>query len=122
MQRLVTLAALSFVAATPCRAGCHTEKFQFYFGFDVGTTMHVTSGAPCAIKGSLGRKANVESIAVTEPAKHGVASYNGNIGYPRIVYRSSPGYKGSDTFAFSLTGKSMRRSGVATVHVSVDVE
>ena len=49
-------------------------------------------------------------------------SSNGSVGYPEIVYRSSPGYKGSDVFAFSLTGQSTRRGGVATVHVSVGVE
>jgi hypothetical protein len=122
MRHLLAVAALSLLAATPCAAGCHTSRFNFYFGQDVPATMRVTSGAPCSIKLVLGRRSNVESIAVTEPAKHGAASYNGSIGYPEIAYRSSPGYKGSDAFAFSLKGQSTRRGGAGTVHVSVDVE
>jgi hypothetical protein len=109
------VAALLLFSATPCRAGCHYDRFRFYTNFDTSTTMRTTSGAQCTINLVI---KGIDSIAVTESARHGVASYNGGIGYPKISYRSSSGYKGADSFVFSLTGA----NGVAHVKVSVDVE
>jgi hypothetical protein len=78
--------------------------------------MRVTSGAQCTIKLTI--RGGVETLAVTKQAGHGIASYNGSLAYPRFVYRSSPGYKGADSFTFSLTNK----GAVANIQVSVDVE
>jgi hypothetical protein len=115
MWRIAT-AALLFFAATPSQAKCHTDQFRFQVNFDTSTKMRVTSGAQCTI--DLNITGRIETIAVTTPGRHGVASYNGEIGYPKIVYRSPAGYKGADSFTFSLTNK----GAVANVQVSVDVE
>ena len=70
----------------------------------------------------LGHTESIKSIAVTEQAKHGSASYNGGIGYPEIAYQSSPAYKGGDAFAFTVDGQDVQRSGLSTVRVSVEVK
>jgi len=115
MWRAVT-AELLLLSATPCQAKCHTDQFRFQVNFDTSTKMRVTSGAQCTI--DLNITGRIEALAVTTPARHGIASYNGSIGYPKFVYRSSPGYKGADSFTFSLTNK----GAVANVQVSVEVE
>ena len=115
MWRIAT-AALLLSSATPGQAECHVDQFRFQVNFDTSTKMRVTSGAQCTIK--LNFRGPIETVAVPTPARHGVASYNGAIGYPKITYRSSAGYKGADSFTFSLTNK----GAVANVQVSVDVE
>lgn len=122
MWRIVTLAALSVLSATPCRAACHTDKFTFFYGSDTSTTMHVSSGGRCTINIVLGPTGSIKSIAITERAKHGSASYNGGIAYPEITYQSLRGYKGADAFAFTVDGQGVYRSGLSTIRVSVDVQ
>jgi hypothetical protein len=120
MPRIVTLATLSLLSATPCRAACHIDHFKFLFGSDTTATMHVSSGGRCTIK--LNYTGSIKSITVTGQAKHGSASYNGGIGYPEIAYRSSPGYKGDDAFSFVMDGEGVHHSGLSTIRVSVDVK
>jgi hypothetical protein len=122
MCRAVTLATVLLLSATPCRAACHTDHFNFFYGSDASATMHVSSGGRCTINLVLGHTGSIKSIAVTEQAKHGSASYNGGIAYPEIAYHSSPGYKGDDAFAFSVDGEGIHRSGLSTIRVSVDVK
>jgi hypothetical protein len=122
MWRIVTLATLSLLLGTPCLAACHTDKFTFFYGSDTSTTMHVSSGGRCTINIVLGPTGSIKSIAVTEQAKHGSASYNGGIAYPEIAYQSSRGYKGADAFAFTVDGQGIHRSGLSTIRVSVDVK
>jgi hypothetical protein len=122
MWRIVTLATLSPLLATPCRAACHTDHFNFFYGSDASANMHVSSGGRCTINISLGPTGSIKSIAVAERAKHGAVSYNGSLGYPEITYQSSPGYKGDDGFAFSVDGVGIHRSGLSTIRVSVDIK
>jgi hypothetical protein len=113
---------LLLLVATPCRAGCHVDHFSFYHGFEVPATMYVTSGALCSIKFTNGRKANIDSIAITEQPKHGATSWNGSTVYPEVRYKSSPGYRGQDEFSLKISGPSQRSISPASVRVSVDVK
>ena len=122
MWQSVTLAALSLLSATPSEAACHTDRFSYVYGSDASASMHVSSGARCRIKLILGRTGSIRSIQVTERAKHGSASYNGGIGYPEIAYQSSSGYKGGDTFVFTVDGQGIYHSGLSNIRVSVDVK
>ena len=105
MWRSVISAPPSLLSAKPCQAACHYDRFRIFYGSDASTTMHVSVGAQCTIKLFLGHTESIKSIAVTEQAKHGSASYNGGIGYPEIAYQSSPAYKGGDAFAFTVMVK-----------------
>jgi hypothetical protein len=122
MWRIVTLATLSLLSATPCRAACHTDHFNFFYGSDASASMHLSSGARCTINLVLGHTGSIKSIQVTERAKHDSASYNGGIAYPEIAYQSSHRYKGEDAFAFTADGQGVYRSGLSTIRVSVDVK
>jgi hypothetical protein len=122
MWRIVTLATLSLLSATPSEAACHTDRFNYFYGSDASASMHVSSGARCMIKLVLGHTGSIKSIQVTERAKHGSASYNGGIAYPEIAYQSSPGYKGDDAFVFTVDGQGVYHSGLSNIRVSVDVK
>ena len=121
MTLLKAQAMLLIFAATPCKAECHVDHFNFYHGSEVPATMHTTSGAPCSIKFTNGRSSNIDSIAITGQPKHGAVSWNGLNGSPAVLYKSSPGYKGSDDFSFDISGTSKRSTSPASVRVSVDV-
>ena len=47
---------LLLLAATPCKADCHTDPFKYYHGSESPAMMHVSSGAPCSIKLTVGGK------------------------------------------------------------------
>jgi hypothetical protein len=38
-----------------------------------------------------------------------------------VTYRASPGYKGEDSFVFTVTGKMHTGSGTAMIKISVNV-
>ena len=122
MKFLKLSAMLSLLAATPCVAKCRTDYYRFYHGSEVSTTMHVSSGVSCVITFTNGRHSTIDSIAITEQAKHGAASWNGSSGYAGVTYRSSPGYRGPDEFLFSISGASAISDKPAIVRVSVNVE
>ena len=122
MQFLRVPAMLLLLAATPCVAKCHKDYFKFIHGSETSTTMHVSSGASCAIKFTITGKSTIDSIAIAEQAKHGAASWNGFSGYPEVTYRSSPGYRGQDEFLLSISGASSRSDSPANLRVFVVVE
>jgi hypothetical protein len=122
MMYLGAPAMLVLLAATPCRADCQVDHFNFYHGSEAPATMHASSGAPCLMKFTNGWKSNIDSIAITKQASHGAASWNGSTAYPRVSYRSSPGYKGQDEFSFDISGASSRSTSPESVRVSVDVK
>jgi hypothetical protein len=122
MRRIVVSATLLLLSATACRAACHTDHFNFFYGSDASTTMHVSSGGRCTVNITLGPTGSIKSIEVTDRPKHGSALYNGSLGYPEIAYKSSPGYNGDDAFAFSIDGQGIHRSGLSTIRVSVEVK
>jgi hypothetical protein len=113
---------LLLLAATPCSADCHVDHFNFFHGSESPATMHAGSGAPCSMNFVNGGKSNIDSIAITKQASHGAASWDGSTAYPRVSYRSSPGYKGQDEFSFDISGASTRSTSPASVRVSVDVK
>ena len=51
---------LLLLAATPCRADCHVDHFNYFHGSEVPATMHVSSGAPCLMKFTNGGKSNID--------------------------------------------------------------
>ena len=127
-MKIVTLKTfalgLAFVAASASQslAGCHIERFRFFFGSDTSTTGNVTSGSTCTIEPGAGRGSGIESVSISQPPQHGSASASGSSVYPKITYRPSAGYKGPDEFTFAITGGGKRLQGTSNVHVTMDVK
>jgi hypothetical protein len=122
MKMRLCLCAVAALCSTPAWAGCKVDPFHFYFGSDTSAEAHITGGGPCKITLAMGRNSGIESIAITEAAKHGSASTNGSPAYPEIYYRPGPGFRGSDQFTFTVKGGGTRLQGPSNVRVSITSE
>src|ERR1043165_8886291 len=101
-------------------SACSVARFRFpTFGSNTGTDMHVTSGKPCPIRVRTGGRSTFSAVTVSAPARNGTARSDGSSG---VVYQSKPGYKGADSFAFTVSGKGPSGSGTSTVQVGVVVQ
>jgi hypothetical protein len=107
------------LSATAQADNC-TARFQFIFGQVRSGTMTASSGVPCdANTTRTGAKTVIKSVRVTSPPKNGSASAHST----GVVYRSKPGFKGSDAFTFTVFGDGDAGSNLtATVQMSVNVQ
>jgi len=110
----VFLAGMGVVEAS----ACNIVRFRFIFGSDTSTVMLVGSGKACSIPLRTGSRSTFSGVAVSAPARNGTAS----AGSSGVTYRSKPGYKGADSFAFTVTGTNSRGPGKSTVQVAVTVQ
>ena len=80
--------------------------------------MTVNSGARCSIK-LKHSSGPTYGAHIVQRASNGTATVDGS---NRIVYRSRPGYVGSDAFTYARTGESRVGDAVTrTVRISVTV-
>lgn len=101
-------------------SACSVARFRFpTFGSNTGTDMHVSSGKPCPIRVRTGGRSTFSAVALSSPARNGTARASGASGF---VYQSRPGYKGPDSFAFTVTGSGPHGSGTSTIQVGVVVQ
>jgi Big-like domain-containing protein len=112
------LAAVLVVSSTGLAdAACAVSRWSFYWGQE-STAAMTTDGAPCTT--SIGRTAGtteVQSIAISSRPRNGTASASGI----SVNYRPKAGFKGEDSFAFTITGRRLTTPEKATVRVSVSV-
>jgi hypothetical protein len=118
-RALVVTLAMWTLGCAAARAECAFVRFRFMFGSDAATSMQVGSGQPCAIGVRAGARSVFESVRVSSQASSGTVSASGASG---VVYRSKPGFRGSDAFAFTVTGHGPASSGPSTIRVSVTVQ
>jgi hypothetical protein len=120
MKRIV-VATLTIwtLGCASAHAECAFVRFRFLFGSDAATSMQVGSGQPCHIGVRAGARSVFESVRVSSQASNGTVSPSGQSG---VVYRSKPGFRGADSFAFTVTGRGPSSSGPATIRVSVTVQ
>ena len=121
MRRLALATAfLVVLGAADASAACGVTRFWFpAFGSNTSTEMQVTSGTPCPIPLRTGGQSTFSAVTVSAPARNGTARSNGVSG---VVYQSKPGYKGSDSFAFTVSGSGPGGSGKSTITVTVTVQ
>jgi hypothetical protein len=95
-------------------------RFSFNLGQASVGTITTPSGASCTVR--VDRTAGttvMKSIRMASPPKNGTASA-GSIG---VTYRSRPGYKGSDSFAFTNFGDGKAGTNLtATIQMNVTVQ
>jgi hypothetical protein len=118
MSRLVLLFSLLVGCCSSAQA-C-SARFSFTFAQATSGTMVAESGAPCAANTErTGKNTVIKSIKVTAPPKNGSATA-GSIG---VTYRSKPGFKGSDSFTFTVFGDGTAgRNTTATIQMNVTVQ
>jgi hypothetical protein len=93
-------------------------RFRFNFGSDTSTDMHVGSGKPCSVTLRAGARSTFSGVAISSPARNGTV----RAGSSGATYQSRPGFKGADSFAFTISGSNANGPGKSTVQVSVTVE
>ncbi len=117
MQRLILAIFLTGIGAVEASA-CSLVPFRFNFGPDTSTIMQVGSGRLCSVLLHAGARSTFSGVAISAPARNGTVHARSS----GAGYQSKPGYKGADSFAFTLAGTNSRGSGKTTVQVSVTVQ
>lgn len=118
MGRLALAVVLLTSAGTVEASGCNFVNFRFFFGTDSQTDMLARSGEPCSMPLITGGRASYSGIVISRPARGGTA----RAGSSGVTYQSKPGYKGADSFAFTVSGATPFGSGQTTVEVRVAVQ
>ncbi len=116
---LVVLIA-TLAMTPPAFASCVTYHFRFFSRGDAVTTSEsLSSGDTCfhtlrnnPLKGSV-----FQSVAVVQNPGHGAVTAGGS----GFQYRSSPGYRGSDSYAVKICMQSPRGQGCSTVTFNADI-
>jgi hypothetical protein len=96
---------------------CQTAPLALKFGGETNATMSVASGMSCTLFARVG-SASLNDVIIETPPQHGWLNPRGRSG---IVYRAQSGYKGDDTFAIELRGRTSAESGAMKVRVNVSV-
>ena len=111
------LATISMLAKADA-ASCRFLPFRLFIAADALTSINVESGKDCLVSIPSGGSFMLASNEITARPEHGGAKPNGVAG---AFYRSNPGYRGKDAFAFTLCGSDNGKPGCATVRVRVYV-
>ena len=99
-------------------AACNFVNFRFFFGTDSNTDMTARSGQPCSMPLITGGRASYSGIVISRQARAGRARADSS----GVTYQSKPGYKGPDSFAFTVSGTTPFKTGSTTVEMRVTVE
>jgi len=118
MLRLLGFLLFSLLSCASAQA-C-TFRFSFVFGQVTNGTLTAASGESCAVtEDRTGGKTVIKSVKVTSPPKNGSAS-PGPIG---VTYRSKPGFKGNDSFIFTIFGDGNAGTNVtATIQITATIQ
>jgi len=112
-------AALIVVAPPPATAAeCEVFRQPLKFAAEADVEMIVESGNDCRVRFPAGEVFDVEKNDVTARARYGGVKVDGTSG---ASYRSNPGYKGPDRFAFTLCGTEGEKTGCTVIRVRVRV-
>jgi hypothetical protein len=122
------LAVVFLVFATISAGASCDIRGVWMFGQHSTETLQIIGSAVCGIRATPGRGTDVKSIAITQKPSHGSVSWSGSLVDIVIFYRPNPGYKGSDEFAYAVTGTRMSTHGsltpldTANITTSVDIQ
>src|SRR5215831_16011129 len=119
MRRLVLATLfLSALGTADASAACNATRFRFNLGAEQNTwtNMVVSSGKRCSILLQAGSRSAFSSFSVSVLPRNGTARVDGG---SRVVYQSRPGYKGEDSFSFTVSGTGAHGSGKTIIRVAV---
>ncbi len=117
-RRLGLVCLLLVACCTEASARCSVPYIPTFNNQTVDGAMTVSSGARCGIKLSRSRGPTY-GAHIVQRASHGTVSVDGS---NQIVYRSRPGYVGSDSFTYARTGESTGGAAVTrTVRIRANI-
>src|SRR5262245_51384575 len=99
---LIAVAALLSLPVAATAAECFYGPFAMYVARQNYAHVSARSGQPCTIGNylSISERFGAHGARVTQRPQNGTATASGHT----ITYRSRPGFKGKDTFRFSVLG------------------
>jgi len=118
MRRAILATVLLMILGVAEASACNFVNFRFFFGTDSETDMTVRSGQSCSMPLITGGRASYSGILISRPARGGTARADAS----GVTYRSKAGYRGPDSFAFTVSGTTPFRTGSTTVVVRVAVQ
>src|SRR5947208_188491 len=112
MRRLILAAAVLTVLGGIEASACAFTPFHFsYYGSSASSDMLANSGKPCTINLSTGGRHSFSAIVTNAQARNGTAC----AGATGVTYQPRPGYKATDSFAFTMTGSDANGSGTSSI-------
>jgi hypothetical protein len=97
---------------------CRVEPIPLALGRHSDVPIALPANTPCTILVKAGSIV-LDDITIDAAPQHGTLARRGRTG---VVYRPSPGFRGSDAFAFSLHRRSSAAPGTAAIQVRAVVE
>jgi hypothetical protein len=114
---LLALLVIGLAAAWLMPASCQSKPVPFVAGLTFNVSVAVPAGRACTVAVEIGSVA-VKSFQIDSPPAHGELVARGRTG---VVYLPRSGFKGDDTFAFSIEGSSEISTGRSVVRVNAAV-
>ena len=118
---LVTLSGLCVVAMVLAgilsSRDCRVAPIQLALGIETAVSIALPANRPCTILVRPGN-ATLDAITVVSPPERGTLTPRGRTG---VVYRPPPGFKGGETFDFSLRGRSSSTYETSTIRVRANI-
>jgi hypothetical protein len=101
-------------------ADCNVERLGKWHFAEVRTlSWHSSGGAICAMELAPASTTTLNNLRVVRRAMHGLAALSGLTG---IAYRPQDGFRGRDSFSFSVSGAGNQSKGTTLVTVNVTVD
>jgi len=117
MRGILALGVLLLGLVGPVNAFCHVGRWSVHWDSEALAQME-TDGAPCRINVSwTGNTSEIHSLRVLAVPRSGSASVQGH----GVLYRPRGGFKGEDSFAFTLYGRKAGAPQHALIRVDVTV-
>jgi hypothetical protein len=122
MHERIALAVLisALVMTLPASASCVTNSFLFFGRGDTVTTREsLSSGDTCfhTLRNNPLKGSTFGSAAIVQNPGHGTVT----MGNAAFQYRSSPGYRGSDSYAVKICTESPRGKGCSVLTFTADI-
>lgn len=121
MRRILSgLAAAGAILCAQPAAGaeCVIYRNNVQFNAEQIVRMMVSSGTDCRVQFPLRDKIIIDVNEITDHPRYGGARVHGTSG---AYYRSNPGYRGPDGFAFAFCRQDGEKSACANILVKVEV-
>jgi hypothetical protein len=114
-----TAAVLVLLAPAAAKAStCEVYRQPLKFATQADVDMIVDSGRDCRVRFPADEVFDIEKNEVTGRPSYGGVKVDGTAG---VYYRSNPGYRGPDRFAFTLCGHEGDKAGCSVIRVKVRV-
>jgi len=87
--------------SSPLYAKCHVDYSRIYFD---GATSSSAGAVDSGKNFSIHLSGGMTSVEITRQAQHGTVEWNGSLANDRVIYKSTAGYKGADSFTIAIHG------------------